>query len=93
VATTEKVSVAIGRDELRLARSASEQEGMSLSAFVTGALRARLEERLRLKAARQVIATFDAEDFPTVDEQRELLALWAPPHTAASPQRPRRRRR
>ena len=51
---------------------------MSLSAFVTGAVRARLDERRRLEAARQVLATFDREDFPTADEQRELLAQWTP---------------
>ena len=77
MATTEKISVAIGRDELRLAKHAADQEGMSLSAFVTGAIRAQIEERRRLEAARQVLATFEPEDFPTTDEQRELLALWA----------------
>jgi hypothetical protein len=93
MATTEKVSVALGRDELRLAKTAAEQDGMSLSAFVTGAVRARIEERRRLEAARQVLAKFDPEDFPTADEQRELLALWASPRIASTRQRPRRRRR
>jgi hypothetical protein len=93
MATTEKVSVAIGRDELRLAKDAAEEEGMSLSAFVTGALRARIEERRRLEAARHVLATFGPEDFPTADEQRELLALWAVPRIASTPPRPRHRRR
>jgi uncharacterized protein (DUF1778 family) len=93
MATTEKISVAIGRDELRLAKHAADQEGMSLSAFVTGAIRAQIEERRRLEAARQVLATFEPEDFPTADEQRELLALWALPRTASIPRTPRRRRR
>jgi len=93
MAITEKVSVAIGRDELRLAKTAAEQEGVSLSAFVTGALRARLEERRRLEAARRVLATFDPEDVPTDDERRGLLALWAQPHEAATPRRARRKRR
>jgi hypothetical protein len=88
MATTEKISVALGRDELRAARDAAEQEGRSLSAFVTDAVRAWIEERRRLQAARRVLATFDAEDFPTAEEQRELLALWTQPRTA-----PRRRRR
>jgi hypothetical protein len=91
MATTEKVSVAIGRDELRLAKDAAEQEGVSLSAFVTGALRARIEERRRMEAARLVLATFDPEDFPTADEQRDLLASWASLR-ASSPQRTHRRR-
>ena len=93
MATTEKVSVAIGRDELRLARTAAKQEGVSLSAFLTGAVRARIEERRRLEAARRVLATFDPEDFPTDDERRELLASWALPHrTATTPQARRKRR-
>jgi uncharacterized protein (DUF1778 family) len=93
MATTEKVSVALGRDELRLARAAAEREGVSLSAFVTGAVRARVEERRRLEAARRVLATFDPEDVPTDDERRELLARWALPHRAAPAQRTRRKRR
>jgi len=92
MATTEKVSVALGRDELQFAKTAAEQDGVSLSAFVTGAVRARIEERRRLEAARQVLAKFDPEDFPTPDEQRELLALWASPRIAPARQRPRRRR-
>ena len=91
MAITEKISVAIGRDELRLARNAAEQEGTSLSAFITGAVRARVEERRRIEAARNVLATFEPEDFPTEDEQRELLALWARPRTVSIPRRPRRR--
>lgn len=93
MAVTEKISVALGRDELRLARIAAEQDGVSLSAFVTGAVRARIEERRRKEAARQVLATFDPEDFPTAEEKRELLALWAAPRTASTRAQSRRRRR
>jgi hypothetical protein len=91
--TTEKVSVAMGRDELRLAKDAAEQEGMSLSAFVTGAVRARIEERRRLEAARRVLATFQPEDFPSAEEQRALLALWARSPAASTPRKRRPRRR
>jgi hypothetical protein len=93
MAATEKVSLAIGRDELRLARDVAEQEGLSLSAFVTGAVRARIEERRRLEAARRVLATFDPEDFPTEDERRELLASWAQPRRTPDPRRTRRKPR
>jgi hypothetical protein len=93
MAITEKISVALGRDELRLARTAAEQDGVSLSAFVTGAVRARIEERRRKEAAQQVLATFDPEDFPTPEEERELLALWTAPRTVPTRARPRRRRR
>jgi len=91
MATTEKISVAMGRDELRLAKLAAEQEGVSLSAFVTGAVRARIAERRRFAAARHVIATFEPEDFPTDAEQHALLVSWAP--AATPPRRPRRRKR
>ena len=93
MAVTEKVSVAIGRDELRLAKDAAEQEGVSLSAFVTGAVRARIVERQRMAAAKLVLATFDPEDFPTADEQRALLASWAPTPAASTGRAPRRRQR
>jgi hypothetical protein len=93
MATTEKISVALGRDDLQFARTAAEQDGVSLSAFVTGAVRAQIAERLRREAARQVLATFEPEDFATAEEQRALLALWASPRVASTRRRPRRRRR
>jgi hypothetical protein len=93
MATTEKISVALGRQELEFARTAAEQDGMSLSAFVTGAVRAQIAERRRREAARQVLATFEPEDFATAEEQRALLALWASPRVASARRRPRRRRR
>lgn len=77
MAMTEKISVALGRDELRLAKRAAEQDGVSLSAFVTGAVRSRIEERRRLEAARAVLAQFAPEELPSAGEQRELLALWS----------------
>jgi uncharacterized protein (DUF1778 family) len=93
MALTEKISVAIGREELRLAKTAAELDGVSLSAFVTGAVRARIEDRRRLEAARAVLETFDPEDSPTAEEQRELLALWTSSRTASTRQRSQRRRR
>jgi hypothetical protein len=93
MATTEKISVALGRDELRLAKTAAARDGVSLSAFVTGAVRARIEERKRLEAARQVLAMFELEDLPTADEQRDLLALWSSPANATIRTKPRGRRR
>jgi hypothetical protein len=77
MATTQKISVAMGRDELRLAKSAADAEGVSLSAYITRAVRQRLEERQRLEAAREVLATFAPAEFATPEEQRELLALWS----------------
>jgi predicted HicB family RNase H-like nuclease len=47
MAVTQKISVAMGVPELRLAKAAAEEEGVSLSAYVTQAVRKRLEERER----------------------------------------------
>lgn len=98
VATTQKISVAMGRNELRLAKTAADEEGLSLSAFVTRAVRERLEERRRMEAAREVLATFSPEDLPTPEEQRDLVELWTrerpiAARTAKSPKVRKRRPR
>ena len=79
MAATQKISVAMGKDELRLAKTAAKQEGVSLSAYVTRAVRERLEERRRLEAAREFLATFAPDELPTAEEQRQLLELWMRP--------------
>jgi hypothetical protein len=84
MAATQKISVAMGRAELRLAKTAAEEEGVSLSAYVTIAVRGRLEERRRMEAAREILATFAPEELSTQDEQRELIELWARPRPAKS---------
>ncbi len=80
---TAKISVAMGREELRLAKIAAREAGVSLSAFVTEAVRDRLTEKRRREAAREVLAMFDREDFPTTERERELLELWASPSEAS----------
>ena len=90
MASTEKISVAMGREELRLARRAAQAAGMSLSAFVTSAVRSRIAEQRRLEAARHVLSTFDPEDLPTPEHEAELLELWSRPR-AASPKQAKRR--
>lgn len=79
---TQKISVAMGRDELRLAKTAAQAEGLSLSAYVTRAVRDRLEERRRMEAAREVLATFDADELPTPEEEQRLLELWTRPRSS-----------
>lgn len=74
---TEKISVAMGREELRLAKTAAREAGVSLSAFVTDAVRDRLTEKRRMEAAREVLAMFDREDLPTPERERELLESWS----------------
>jgi hypothetical protein len=61
--------------------------------IVAGAVRAQIAKRRRRAASRQVLATFEPEDFATAEEQRALLALWASSRTAPTRHRPRRRRR
>lgn len=82
---TEKISVAMGREELRLAKTAAREAGVSLSAFVTEAVRDRLTEKRRREAASEVLAMFDPEDLPTPDRERELLELWSTPTVASAP--------
>jgi hypothetical protein len=95
MAVTQKISVAMGRNELRLAKTAAEDEGVSLSAYVTRAVRDRLEERERLEAQREVLATFLPHEIPTADEQRALVAFWnrEAPAPSLSKRRKSRRRR
>ncbi len=90
---TEKVSVAMGREELRLAKTAAREAGVSLSAFVTEAVRDRLTEKRRREAAREVLAMFDPEDFPTPARERDLLALWSTPPEVMAPRAPSARLR
>ena len=91
MAVTEKISVAMGREELRLAKAAAREAGVSLSAFVTAAVRDRLTEKRRAEAAREVLAMFDREDFPTPDRERELLELWSSPSVPSVSARARRK--
>lgn len=91
MAATEKISVAMGREELRLAKIAAREAGVSLSAFVTEAVRDRLTEKRRREAAREVLAMFDREDFPTVDREHELLELWSTPRAITALARPVRK--
>ena len=82
---TEKISVAMGREELRLAKTAAREAGVSLSAFVTEAVRGRLVEKRRKEAALEVLAMFDPEDSPTPERERELLELWSTPSVHIAP--------
>lgn len=79
MSATEKISVAMGREELRLAKTAARQAGLSLSAYVTAAVRDRLAEERRKEAALEVLATFDTEDFASPERARQLLELWSSP--------------
>ncbi len=83
----------MGREELRLAKTAASAEGVSLSAFVTRAVRDRLVEQRRLEAAREVMATFDVGDFPSTDDQEAIVASWLAAKTNAGTVARAKRRR
>ena len=85
VPATEKISVAMGREELRLAKTAAREAGVSLSAFVTEAVRDRLTEKRRREAALEVLAMFDRADLPSAERERELLELWSTPAVVTAP--------
>ncbi len=95
---TQKVSLTMDRHALHLAKTAADRTGISLSSLVNAALERHLtsllEELERRRAAEEVIATFPAEYLPSVQEQRELLALWskARPATKAEIEAVSRRR-
>ena len=93
MAVTQKISVAMGLPELRLAKTAAEEEGLSLSAYVTQAVRRQLEERARREAARAILGTFSPDELATPEEQQKLLALWnRTPTPRRRPTKPRARK-
>src|SRR5437867_2315767 len=73
---TEKISVTIGREELRRAKQLASRLGLSLSTFISDAVRQRVRARERQGAGRAVIATFAPEERPSADEMRALLSRW-----------------
>lgn len=85
---TEKISVTIGRKELGHAKRLATRLGVSLSGFITDALRERVREQERREAALQVVARFSPEERASPAEAQALLEQWAAPATAA----PKRRR-
>jgi hypothetical protein len=76
MAATEKISVTIGRVELRHAKRLADHLGLSLSGFITDAVRERIQEQARRDAALEVLATFAPEDRASPAEARELLERW-----------------
>jgi hypothetical protein len=77
MAATEKISVTIGRTELGDAKRLADHLGLSLSGFITEALKERIQEQARRDAAQEVLATFAPEERATAAEASALLARWA----------------
>jgi hypothetical protein len=82
MAATDKISISIGRSELRDAKRVASRLGLSLSTFITDAVRDRLAEQARREAAAAVLAGFPPEDRATPNEMAELLQRWAAPTAA-----------
>ncbi len=74
---TEKISVTIGRDELAHAKRLASLLGVSLSGFITDAVRERIQEQARRSAALEVIATFAPEERASAAEAKALLEKWS----------------
>ena len=89
---TEKISITIGRGELRDARRLAARLGLSLSTFISAAVRDRLEEQARREAAATVLAGFSPDDRASAAEMAELLERWAPPVQSAPVRRAPARR-
>lgn len=77
MAATEKISVTIGKTELSHAKRLADRLGLSLSGFLTDALKERIREQERREAAQQVLRTFAPEDRASPEEARALLKQWS----------------
>ena len=92
--TTEKISVTIGQRELGQAKRLASKLGVSLSGFITDAVRERVREQERREAALEVLASFTPEDRATEQEARDLLDHWQRirESSRARPKAPRKKR-
>ena len=93
MSVTEKVSITIARRELRDAKRLASRLGVSLSSFISDAVRGRVAEQGRREAAQAVLARFPLEDRATPEETTALLQRWAAPGSpagkvAAAPRKP-----
>jgi hypothetical protein len=81
---TTKISIAVDKQLLRLARRAAASEKVSLSAYIGRALGRQLEAQERTEAAREIYRGWGAETVPTVADWEDFRRAMA---------RPRKRRR
>lgn len=70
---TTKISIAIDKEHLRLARKAAISEGLSLSGYIARALSSRLEDQRRIDAARELQASWGPESLPTPGDRERFL--------------------
>ena len=76
---TTKISIAIDKEHLRLARRAAKSEGSSLSGYIARGLGSRLEEQGRIDASRALHETWGPESVPTDGDREEFLARMSRP--------------
>jgi hypothetical protein len=81
---TTKISIAIDKERLRLARRAAASEGISLSAYVGRALAKQLEAQERIEAARELHRSWGPDTAPTAADWQDFRRAMA---------RPRKRRK
>jgi hypothetical protein len=81
---TTKISIAIDKQQLGLARSAAKAEGLSLSGYIARALGNQLEDQRRIDAARELHAAWDAGSIPTAAERDAFLARMSRPRARRS---------
>jgi hypothetical protein len=81
---TTKISIAIDKERLRLARRAAASEGLSLSAYIGRALARQLEAQERIEAARELYRSWGPDTVPSAADWMEFRRVMA---------RPRKRRK
>lgn len=81
---TTKISIAIDKRQLRLARAAAKTEGISLSAYIARALGNQLEDQRRIDAARELHASWGASAIPTAADRDAFLARMSRPRARRS---------
>jgi hypothetical protein len=81
---TTKISIAVDKQMLQLARRAAASEGLSLSAYIGRALARQLEAQERTEAARELYRSWGPETVPTSADWDDFRRATA---------RPRKRRR
>jgi hypothetical protein len=81
---TTKISIAIDKQQLSLAREAAKTEGLSLSAYIARALGKQLEDQRRIDAARKLHASWDAATIPTAADRDAFLARMSRPRARRS---------
>ncbi len=77
MAETEKISITLGKTELKRAKRLAADLGLSLSTFINDSVKRRIVAQERKAAGELVLSTFSPEELPSKEEARALLARWS----------------